>query len=586
MFACPVLLLLAACSSAPHRPVQIAAIPAEAAPVGDETTDTPGSRYDSLIARYAEENGVPLPLAHAVIRQESGYNPRARGGSAVGLMQIKPATARGIGYRGSTAGLYDPETNLEWGMKYLGGAYKLGGGDTCGTALRYQGGHRATRMSASTRRYCAELKRKVAQTEGESPAHSQHAPQGASAIRILMANHRNRPRLAIAALAVLAMCGAATAQQCAGSGGFRSWLEEFKAEAAAQGISAEAIGELDRVRYDQKVIDSDRRQAVFSQSFLEFAGRMVADYRMKQGRQLLKKYADIFDRIEAEYGVPGPVLVAFWGLETDFGANLGDTPTLQALATLSYDCRRPELFRGHLLAALKLLDNGDLAPRDLKGAWAGEIGQMQFIPTEYLEKAVDYDGDGRRNLVRSVPDVLASSANLLREHGWQPGEPWLQEVSVPSELAWEQADLSIRLPRSEWAAAGVTKADGSPLPADGAEAALLLPMGRRGPAFLAYRNFDVYTDWNKSLVYATTAAYFATRLAGTPPVQHGRAQALSRKEIISLQKRLEALGYDVGGADGTLGAQTRAAVKQVQLQLGLPADSYPTAELLQALLRS
>jgi hypothetical protein len=152
-------------------------------------------------------------------------------------------------------------------------------------------------------------------------------------------------------------------------------------------------------------------------------------------------------------------------------------------------------------------------------------------------------------------------------------------------MAWEQADLTVRLPRSEWAAAGVTMADGSALPADGAEAALLLPMGRRGPAFLAYRNFDVYTDWNKSLVYATTAAYFATRLAGAPPVQKGNAEALSRKEVQALQQRLEALGYEVGGVDGTLGAQTRAAIKQVQLQLGLPADSYPTAELLAALQR-
>jgi hypothetical protein len=208
---------------------------------------------------------------------------------------------------------------------------------------------------------------------------------------------------------------------------------------------------------------------------------------------------------------------------------------------------------------------------------------MQFIPTEYLSTAVDYDGDGRRNLVRSVPDVLASSANLLVKHGWRAGEPWLEEVTVPDELPWEQADLAIKHPRAQWAAWGVTLADGSPLPQDSMPASLLLPMGRRGPAFLAYPNFDVYTQWNKSLVYATTAAYFATRLAGAPKVQPGNAQALSRDQIIDVQKRLQGLGYDVGGVDGTLGAQTRAAVKDVQMRLGLPADSYPDAAFIAAL---
>jgi lytic murein transglycosylase len=398
-----------------------------------------------------------------------------------------------------------------------------------------------------------------------------------------MAFYRIRSSLAasIASVAFLAGGGIATAQQCDDPSGFPSWLASFSEEAAAAGVSPAALAELDGVAYDRSVIKSDRAQAIFSQSFLEFAGRMVAQYRMDQGKALLKKHADTFARIEADYGVPGPVLVAFWGLETDFGANLGDTPTLQALATLAYDCRRPEIFRGHLLAALQLLDNGDLAPRDMKGAWAGELGQMQFIPTEYLEKAVDYDGDGKRNLVRSVPDVLASSANLLREHGWRAGEPWLQEVSVPDDLDWSQADLTIRHPVSQWADWGVQGVDGSL--ASGLEASLLLPMGRRGPAFLAYPNFSVYTEWNKSLTYATTAAYFATRLAGAPKVQAGSAEALSRPQIISLQERLEGLGYDVGGADGTLGAQTRAAIKQVQAQLGLPADSYPDAAFLSAL---
>ncbi len=378
----------------------------------------------------------------------------------------------------------------------------------------------------------------------------------------------------------------ALAAQCGKTGaGFEPWLKSFEQEASAAGHSPGAISALNGVSYDQKVISADRRQGVFTQSFNEFSGRMVADYRMKQGRGLLKKYSDTFARVEREFGVPGPVITAFWGLETDFGANLGDFNTLQSLATLAYDCRRPEMFRGELMAALSLLDHGDLSASEMKGAWAGELGQTQFVPSYYADFAVDYDGDGKRNLVRSAPDVLASTANLLKHHGWQAGQPWLEEVRVPSEMPWEEADLAIKHPRSAWAGFGVKKADGSALPSDGMQASLLLPMGRLGPAFLAYPNFDVYTQWNQSLVYATTAAYFATRLAGAGPVQRGSAEAPSRAQVQEVQQLLKKLGYDVGGADGVIGAQTRAAVKAVQQKLGLPADSYPDPTFLAALKR-
>ncbi len=368
-----------------------------------------------------------------------------------------------------------------------------------------------------------------------------------------------------------------------GPAGFSTWLNAFKQDAAAAGISAGTIAALNGVSYDQKVINADRRQGVFAQSFNEFSGRMVAGYRMKQGAGLLKKNAGTFGKIEKQFGVPGPVITSFWGLETDFGANLGDFPTLQSLATLAYDCRRPEQFTPELMAALKLIDSGDLTPAEMKGAWAGEVGQMQFVPTYYVDFAVDYDGDGKRNLVKSVPDVLASSANLLKHHGWQAGQPWLEEVRVPKDMPWAEADLAIKHPRTTWAGFGVTKANGSPLPNDGMQASLLLPMGRLGPAFLAYPNFDVYTQWNQSLVYATTAAYFATRLAGAPAAQKGSATAPSRAQVQEVQKRLQTLGYDVGGADGVIGAQTRAAVKDVQQKLGLPADSYPDPSFLAAL---
>jgi lytic murein transglycosylase len=399
-----------------------------------------------------------------------------------------------------------------------------------------------------------------------------------------MTIRRRTAWLAAAAIAITGILSMpALAQQCGGANGFNSWLQQFKQQAAAEGISAGTLAALDNVRFDQKVIDADRRQGVFSQSFLEFAGRMADGYRLGIGRTKLKNNASTFARIEQQFGVPGPVIAAFWGLETDYGGNLGDFPTLQSLATLARDCRRPDQFRPELIAALTLLDHGDLASADMKGAWAGEIGQMQFVPTEYVATAVDFDGDGKRNLVRSVPDVLASSAALLKKHGWQAGQPWLEEVRVPADMPWPEADLTIKYPRSQWAAWGVTSRDGSALPADGMQASLLLPMGRLGPAFLAYPNFTVYTQWNESLVYATTAAYFATRLAGAPQVQSGNAQAPTRNQIIEAQKHLQQLGYNVGGADGIIGAQTRAAVKAVQMKLGLPADSYPDPTFLAAL---
>ncbi len=383
----------------------------------------------------------------------------------------------------------------------------------------------------------------------------------------------------IACIIVTATASPATAQ-CGNS--FSAWLDGFRQEAAGAGVSKHTIDSaLSGVAPSQTVINRDRKQGVFAQSFLKFSSRMVAQYRLDQGRANLKKHKSLFARIEQEYGVPGPVISGFWGLETDFGANTGDFPTIRALATLAHDCRRPELFRPQLMDALRLIDNGDLGVHEMRGAWAGELGQMQFLPSDYYESAVDYDGDGRRNLIRSAPDALASTANVLARFGWRRGEPWLQEVRIPDTLPWDQADLAIRHPRSQWVAWGVKPAYGK-LPADALPSALLLPMGRNGPAFLAYPNFDVYLNWNQSLVYSTTAAYFATRLAGAPKVGRGRAEVtpLSLQQTKQLQTILVDRGYDVGKIDGVIGARTRAAVKDVQKKLGLPADSYPTPGLL------
>jgi lytic murein transglycosylase len=374
------------------------------------------------------------------------------------------------------------------------------------------------------------------------------------------------------------------ASEC-GHGTFSAWLDGVREEAEAAGISRQAISALDDVRFDQSVVDRDRAQGVFSQTFLEFSGRMVNANRMQIGSSRLKKHRALFDEIERTYGVPGPVITAFWGLETDYGANTGKSPTLNAIASLAYDCRRPDKFRPQLIYALRIIERGDLAPHEMIGAWAGEIGQVQFQPEDYYESGVDFDRDGRIDLRNSVPDVLASSANLLAKGGWQAGEPWLEEVRVPRDLDWHEADLKITHSRSQWAEWGVRMADGSDLPADDKEASLLLPMGRNGPAFLAYPNFNVYLDWNQSLVYATTAAYFATRLAGAPPVGkgNGKVAPFGAKQVFELQRLLVKQGYEVGKIDGILGTATRDAVKDMQMKLGLPADSYPTPELLERL---
>lgn len=390
----------------------------------------------------------------------------------------------------------------------------------------------------------------------------------------------------ISTLAFLSIAAPANAQGCGNSGSFDAWLDDFRQYASSQGVSSRTINSaLSGITFNQSVINQDRRQRVFSQSFLQFSDRMVAQYRLDQGRSHIRNKSTLFSRIERQYGVPAPVLVGFWGLETDFGANIGDMSVLRSLATLAYDCRRPERFRGELLAALKIVDRGDLTPEQMVGPWAGEMGQTQFLASHYDNYGVDFDGDGRRDLLRSSADSLASAANLLKAEGWRRGESWLEEVKVPADMAWEQTGLDIRHSRSDWRRWGVTYADGRALPSDRVQTALLLPMGRNGPAFLAYRNFDVYLKWNQSFIYSLTAAYYATRLAGAPRVGRGRAQVtpLSYEQTVDLQRRLTSAGHNVGGIDGTIGARTRAAVRAMQLQLGMPADSYPTPELLRRL---
>jgi lytic murein transglycosylase len=393
--------------------------------------------------------------------------------------------------------------------------------------------------------------------------------------------------IAIAALAlVLAVAGAPASAdtRCRGGQSFEGWLNQFRQEARGAGLSVRALAALEGVTFDERVLRQDRGQPSLSQSFLEFTDRVVSSERLARGRALLDEHAKTFSRIEREFGVPGPVIVAFWGLETDYGAFTGGFSSLRSLATLAYDCRRPDYFGAELVDALRIVDRGDLAPEQMQGAWAGELGQVQFTPSNYLKYAVDYDGDGRRDLVDSVPDALASTANYLKALGWRAGEPWLEEVRVVEGIPWWKAARGAFEPRAFWAASGVTRADGTPLPADRAPSALMLPMGRLGPAFIAYENFGVYWEWNQSSNYSLAAAYFATRLVGEARMNRGSAPAiLSAAEMQEVQERLNAAGYEVGTPDGRLGELTRAGVKQAQLAFGLPADGYPTREVLERL---
>jgi len=386
------------------------------------------------------------------------------------------------------------------------------------------------------------------------------------------------------AAALFMATAAPAATDCRTSGSFESWLGRFKAEAAAQGISRSAIDTASPyLVYDQRIVNIDRGQRIFAQSFLEFSGKMLPAYRLQQGTAEIHKYQAIFDRAEKQYGVPAAVTTAFWGLESDFGSNMGKDNSIRSLVSLAYDCRRAEMFRGHLFDALRLIQRGDLNPAEMLGSWAGELGQTQMMPSEYIKYAVDYDGDGRRNLLRSVPDVIGSTANYLVSLGWKRGEPWLREVRVPESMPWEQADLSIQHPLEKWAEWGVTLPDGRPLQHETLKASLLLPMGRFGPSFLVFDNFQAYLKWNSSLVYSTTAAYYATRLAGAPPMRRGNGTPpppLPFAQARELQQLLIKAGYDVGGADGKLGISSRQATRAMQIKLGLPADSYPTVELL------
>ncbi|SLN17627.1 Membrane-bound lytic murein transglycosylase B precursor [Aquimixticola soesokkakensis] len=386
----------------------------------------------------------------------------------------------------------------------------------------------------------------------------------------------------LAPLALLASAQLANAANCGGN--FDTFINNMKGEAISRGHAPATVDAFfASARQDPAVIKADRAQGVFQKNFVDFSRSVISQNRMQNGAANAQRFGAVFDRIEATYGISRGVLLAFWALETDYGQVQGTFNTRNALVTLAHDCRRPELFQPQVFAAISLFERGDFDPDTTQGAWAGEIGMVQMLPEDILVNGVDGDGDGHVTLKTSAPDALMSGAKVLSSLGWRAGEPWLQEITVPQNLDWTKTGLNHQMSVSQWQAAGV-QARGGSLGNGGLPASVLLPMGRHGPAFLAYPNFRVYFEWNQSFVYVTTAAYFATRLSGAPVYDAGTPDAgLGPQQMVALQQKLQARGHDVGGVDGILGEKTREAVQAEQARLGLPADAWPTSALLSAL---
>ena len=367
---------------------------------------------------------------------------------------------------------------------------------------------------------------------------------------------------------------------------FTAWVAGFSATARASGIDhatlRAAFGE---VRYLPRVVEQDRAQPEFSRTVWDYLDRAVTPQRIVIGQQKLSLVRVEAEAAAARYGVPPSIVVAIWGMESNYGANFGDIATVDALATLGFEGRREGWARGQLLAALKILQSGDIDRAHMIGSWAGAMGQTQFLPSSFLAYAVDADGDGRRDIWGSMADVMASTANFLAQSGWTADQPWGVEVRLPAAFDLGRADNSVRQSASLWADEGVKAMDGAPLPAM-AEATILLPAGARGPAFLVGPNFRAILRYNHSTSYALAVGLLAQGLTDGPAVQAPwprDLQALSRSQMLALQTALNERGFASGAADGMMGPATREAVRRFQRSAGLVADGYPTLDLLQRL---
>lgn len=367
---------------------------------------------------------------------------------------------------------------------------------------------------------------------------------------------------------------------------FARWIADFSASARTAGISDATLqSAFEGIRFIPRVTELDGAQAEFTRTVWDYLDSAVSAQRVVRGQDRLLEARPAVDAAAARYGVPAEILAAIWGMESNYGSFTGDIPTIDALATLGFEGRRETWARSQLLAALKILQNRDIDRAQMVGSWAGAMGQTQFLPSNFLAYAVDADGDGRRDIWGSLPDVMASTANFLARSGWQAGQPWGQEVRLPPGFDLALADGEQRRPALAWADLGVRSVDGSPLPAL-TDAALLLPASARGPAFIVGPNFRTILRYNNSTSYALAVGLLSQALDGGPAVRTPwprDLQPLSRSQLLALQTALNSRSFDSGTPDGVVGPATRSAVRRYQRSVGLPADGYPTLELLQSL---
>ncbi len=375
-------------------------------------------------------------------------------------------------------------------------------------------------------------------------------------------------------------------EQLALQQGFERWVAGFMDSARAAGIDDATLHQaFDGARYVARAVDADRKQPEFTRAVWDYVDAIVSPARVLRGQQKLAEQQAALAAAEAAYGVPQATIVAIWGMESDYGANYGDIPTIDALATLGFEGRREAWARTQLMAALKILQGGDIDRAHMIGSWAGAMGQTQFLPSAFLAYAVDADGDGRRDIWGSMPDVTASTANFLARSGWQVGQAWGTEVKLPDGFDAGRADDALRQTSAQWASEGVQSLDGTPLP-DFPDGAILMPAGARGPAFLVGPNFRVILRYNNSTSYALAVSLLAQRIAGGPGVQGAWPKdltPLSRDQLRAMQSALNDGGFGAGAADGQMGPATRQALRAYQRALGVPADGYPTQDLLNRL---
>lgn len=372
-----------------------------------------------------------------------------------------------------------------------------------------------------------------------------------------------------------------------GDAKFDAFLAEARVTALAQGISDATFDTATAgIAPIAAIAGMNANQQEFSRPVWSYLDSAVSARRIKDGQLMLARYGDVLARIEASTGVPKEILVAIWGMETDYGSDSGGFNLFAALATLAYDGPRADYARPEFFAALKLYQEQHYPLSEMTASWAGAFGQTQFTPTTFFKYAADGDGDGKIDLWQSAPDALASSAKLLASQGWKPGEPWGYEVKLPANFPYELADTDTVKPIADWRALGVKTIAGDALPDAADNAGILLPAGARGPAFLVLPNFSVILKYNNAASYALAVALLADRIAGGPPVHHAwprDERPLSRNERIQFQSDLTKLGFDPGAPDGVLGRKSRAALRQYQKAHDLPADGFPTASLLATL---